>query len=88
MLRRISGKLQRSAFTLAGRIGACKIEDTIVLAGSPRSGTTLLLESLHKLHGYKAINEPLIKKKIRKKYGFTLRSYIAGGHWCLIRKNF
>lgn len=79
MIKRINGKLQRSAFTLAGRIGTCNIEDTIVVAGSPRSGTTLLLESLHKLPGYKAINEPLIKKKIRKKYGFTLRSYVASG---------
>jgi len=79
MIRRINQKLHRSAFTFAGKIGACKIEDTIVLAGSPRSGTTLLLESLHKLPGYKAINEPLVRKKIRRKYGFNLRSYFAPG---------
>lgn len=88
MIRRINGKLQRTAFTLAGRIGACKIEDTIVVTGSPRSGTTLILESLHKIPGYKAINEPLIKEKIRKKYGFTLRSYIASGQFVPDQKNF
>ncbi|REL24171.1 hypothetical protein DYD21_19520 [Rhodohalobacter sp. SW132] len=88
MIRRINGKLQRTAFSLAGNIGSCAIEDTIVLAGSPRSGTTLLLEAMHKLPGYKAINEPLLKKKIRKKHGFNLRSYIAPGQSVPDQKKF
>lgn len=78
-MNRIFKKLHRVAFAAAGKIGACKIKDTIVIAGSPRSGTTLLLEALHKLPGYKAINEPLIKKQVRREYGFTLRNYIALG---------
>jgi len=37
----------------------CDIEDTIVVTGSPRSGTTWLAELLRELPGYKMLNEPL-----------------------------
>lgn len=77
-MNRVNRKLYRMAFSAAGKIGTCKIEDTIVIAGSPRSGTTLLLEALHKIPGYKAINEPLIKTNVREKNGFHLRSFIQG----------
>lgn len=76
---RIKGKLGREAFSLAGKIGSCSIEDTIVIAGSPRSGTTLLLEALHKIPGYKTINEPLLTPRIQKMKGFHSRSYIHSG---------
>jgi len=66
ILSRIKSKLSREAFSLAGKIGACNIEDTIVIAGSPRSGTTLLLEALYRIPGYKAINEPLLTPWIQK----------------------
>jgi|AntRauTorcE11897_2_1112592.scaffolds.fasta_scaffold04128_2 hypothetical protein len=79
IINRIKGKLIRETFTAAGKIGACNIEDTIVIAGSPRSGTTLLLEALHKLPDYKAINEPLLTPKIQEKTGFHSRSYINLG---------
>ncbi len=76
IINRVNNKLYREAFTAAGKIRSCKIEDTIVLAGSPRSGTTLLLETLRKLPGYKAINEPLLRRKVRIKHDFHYRSYI------------
>lgn len=75
-IKRVRDKLGRVAFSTAGSIGSCKTEDTIVIAGSPRSGTTLLLEALHKAKGYKAINEPLLTPRSQKKYGFDSRSYI------------
>lgn len=63
-------------FLLAGKIGACDISDTIVVVGSPRSGTTWLLEILRLLPKYKAINEPLNRKKVRQNHGFYERTYI------------
>jgi len=78
-VRRVARKLHRVVFSTAGKIGSCNINDTIVIAGSPRSGTTLLLETFNKLPGFKAVNEPLIKKRVREKHGFHLRSYIQPG---------
>lgn len=78
-MRKASKKLYRIVFATAGKIGSCNIEDTIVIAGSPRSGTTLLLETFNKLPGYKAVNEPLVKRRVREKHGFHLRSYIQPG---------
>ena len=77
--KRMKGKLEREAFSLAGKIGSCQIKNSIVIAGSPRSGTTLLLEALHKISGYKAINEPLLTPQIQNKKGFDSRSYISIG---------
>ena len=79
IINRVKDKLFRELFTVAGRLGACDTKETLVIAGSPRSGTTLLLEALHKLPGYKAINEPLFTPKIQKETGFDSRSYIQAG---------
>lgn len=52
-------KIKQSVFGLACRFAACDIEDTIVVTGQARSGTTWLAEMLRSLPGYKCINEPL-----------------------------
>lgn len=87
-LKRLPGGLTRrwrwlqrttfeQAFFLAGKAGACDLRDTIVIAGSPRSGTTWLLEILRLLPKYKALNEPLIREKLRQNHGFCKRTYIS-----------
>lgn len=76
ILNRVKVKLYRSAFSAAGKAGSCKIENTIVVAGSPRSGTTLLLEVLFRLPGYKALNEPLFQHCTQIEHGFEYRSYL------------
>lgn len=85
---RIKGKLGRLTFSAAGKIGSCKIEETVVIAGTPRSGTTLLLEALHRIPGYKAINEPLLTPRIQKKTGFDSRSYIQIGQSASRQRSF
>jgi hypothetical protein len=70
-------RVYREAFLQAGQWGACDVRDTIVIAGSPRSGTTWLIELLHLLPGYKALNEPLLRKHTRDAHGFYTRTYIA-----------
>jgi hypothetical protein len=69
-------QLKRGAFRSAGRLGACNVRDTIVVAGSPRSGTTWLLELLCTLPGYKAMNEPLMYEEARREHGFSWRTYL------------
>lgn len=63
-----------TAFRLANR--KCSIKDTIVVAGSPRSGTTWLLELLRSLPGYKAMNEPLMHEEARSEHGFSWRTHL------------
>jgi hypothetical protein len=48
----------------------------VVIAGSPRSGTTWLLELLRTLPGYKALNEPLMYQDARNGHGFSWRTYL------------
>ena len=54
-------------------------EDTIVVAGSPRSGTTWLAELLRRLPGYKFLNEPLLlpNNPAAQEVGFEWRTHIA-----------
>jgi hypothetical protein len=66
---------KRTAFRAAGHQSTCAIEDTVVIAGSPRSGTTWLLELLRTLPGYKALNEPLMYQDARNGHGFSWRTY-------------
>lgn len=47
-----------------------------MIAGSPRSGTTIVQEVFETLPGYKSINEPLLHREIRAAHGFATRSYI------------
>lgn len=66
----------RSAFKAAGLLGWCSPRDTIVLAGSPRSGTTIVEEVFATLPEYKTVNEPLMPRWVQAAYGFTNRSCI------------
>ena len=59
-------------------MGRCDPRETIVIAGTPRGGTTLVLEALSHLEGYKAANEPDIVKYAGA-HGFTHRTYMAPG---------
>jgi len=57
-------------------IAPCDIQDTIVVSGSPRSGTTWVLELLRTIPGYKAMNEPLMYEEARRDHGFSWRTYL------------
>jgi hypothetical protein len=52
-------RIRQSIFGLSCRITSCDIEDTIVVTGQARSGTTWLAEMLRSLPNYKCMNEPL-----------------------------
>ena len=56
----------------------CKVQDTIILAGAPRSGTTWLAELLRELPGYKFLNEPLFLRNNDEavKVGFDWRTHL------------
>lgn len=71
-LHRVGGK----AIEAIGAFNPCRIDETIVIAGVPRSGTTWLLEILQTLSGYKALNEPLSAPRAFNRYGFSWRTYI------------
>jgi hypothetical protein len=70
---------KHALFRGAGRLAACDPSDTIVVVGSPRSGTTWLLELLRALPGYKAINEPFWHDEVRQAHGFAWRPHLAPG---------
>ncbi|PEN06502.1 hypothetical protein CRI93_09475 [Longimonas halophila] len=50
---------KQEIFSLATQFALCDVEDTIVVSGAPRSGTTWLAELLRELPSYKMLNEPL-----------------------------
>lgn len=76
-------ELYRKVFDTVGKLRPCEVKDTIVLAGSQRSGTTWVLELLRTLRGYKALNEPLLRKQLWKyaegKDDFHERTYLPPG---------
>jgi hypothetical protein len=51
--------VKHTGFRAATQLAPCNIEDTIVVSGSPRSGTTWFAELFRELPGYKMLNEPL-----------------------------
>jgi LPS sulfotransferase NodH len=68
--------IKNAVFRAATRLFPCDLRDTIVVTGSPRSGTTWLLELLRALPGYKALNEPLMYEEARHELGFSWRTYL------------
>jgi hypothetical protein len=72
-------ELKNATFKVVGRKGKCSIHDTVAIAGSPRSGTTWLLELLRTLPDYKAMNEPLMYEEARNGHGFSWRTYLDPG---------
>ena len=69
--------IKRATFEAASKVGRCNLEDTVVISGSPRSGTTWLLELLRKMPDYKALNEPLMYEEARDEHGFSWRTHIS-----------
>jgi len=69
-------RLKQLTFRGVGELGRCRIQDTLVIAGVPRAGTTWMLELLRHLRGYKALNEPLMYEEAREEYGFGWHKYI------------
>lgn len=55
----INKKIKQAVFSFTTQLSPCRIEDTIVVSGAPRSGTTWLAELLRELPQYKMLNEPL-----------------------------
>lgn len=55
----VNQNTKQLVFAFATWLSHCHIEDTIVVSGAPRSGTTWLAEMLRELPGYKMLNEPL-----------------------------
>lgn len=74
--------MKRAAFDLISRsVGACDVNSTVVVSGSPRSGTTWLAEILRGLPDYKLINEPLrLSTNSRARdAGFEWRTHLSPG---------
>jgi len=71
--------LKDVAFRAAAYAGECKIENTIVVAGAPRSGTTWLAELLRELPKYKFLNEPLFLRNnpVAREAGFEWRTHLS-----------
>lgn len=69
--------IKQGIFEAAGYWGRCSTEESLVIAGVPRAGTTWLLELLRTLPGRKALNEPLLYRTARREYGFGWHKYIA-----------
>ncbi len=68
-----------AAFWVAAYAGRCDIDDTIVVAGAPRSGTTWLAELLRALPRYKFLNEPLFLRNnpMARDAGFAWRTHLS-----------
>ena len=66
----------KKIFQAIGSHSVSTTEDTVVIVGTPRSGTTWLLELLRTLPGYKAMNEPLMYEEARNGHGFSWRTYL------------
>lgn len=60
--------LQQRIFEAMGRAApACPIEDTVVISGTGRSGSTWLGEMLRGVRGYKYLNEPFMDTPLRRR---------------------
>jgi len=52
-------EIKQKFFDAALSLGRCNIGNTVLVSGSPRSGTTWLAEIFRELPGYKMLDEPL-----------------------------
>jgi len=61
--------------------GGFDVGDTIVISGSPRTGTTWIMETLDKIPGYTTVFEPLHHTWFpeSREAGFTLKPYATKG---------
>lgn len=68
-------RLREYAYRLIGR---GEVHQSIIVSGSPRSGTTWLAQILASLPGYKHFNEPLrLAPPLVRKLGLEERNYVA-----------
>jgi hypothetical protein len=73
----IGESIKEGTFAAAGRKGLCSIDETVVIGGVPRAGTTWMLELFQLLPGYKALNEPLMYEEARTEHRFGWHKYIG-----------
>jgi hypothetical protein len=69
-------RLKQLTFRGVGELGRCRIQDTLVIAGVPRAGTTWMLELFRTIPEYKALKEPLMYEEARLGHGFGWHKYI------------
>lgn len=68
--------IKKQAFRILCAATHCAIEDTVVIAGTERSGTTWLFELLAQMEGYRALHEPLTGNPFAQHHGFEVRNTI------------
>lgn len=69
--------MKKKAFHWLCRATQCSISDTVVIAGTERSGTTWLFELLSESEGYRALHEPLTGNSLAFEHGFGERNTIS-----------
>lgn len=81
MIKWLGKQIAYTLDTIAIKSKNIKIEDTIIIAGTPRSGTTLVMELLGWLPRYTTLFEPLHPTWFREAYiaGFQPRTYLPPG---------
>ena len=78
MIKSVGKHLAYVFDTIAIKTKNMKIEDTIIVAGTPRSGSTWIMGLLGWLPGYTTLFEPLHPNWFRGSYnsGFRPRTYL------------
>jgi hypothetical protein len=89
MIQESKRRIVMTLFTTLNSL-LCDIRDTIVVAGSPRSGTTWVAEVIAKLLGHGLLNEPLHLHRVSeaRRAGFEWRTYVAPNEKCPEKEDF